>query len=208
MDPSFESLYNANIFSKLDLRNAYHLIRIKEGLEWNIAFNTPIGHFECLVLLFGHVNDILSSMLNQFVFVYLDDILIHSSSLGVHQQQFSLLEINPKKCEFHSPSVSFLGYVIAQGQLQPDPAKIQAVSTWSTPTSVKELQRFLGFANFYTIFIKEFSKVVAAAVSCLESLFTSAPVLRHPDPLLQFEVEVDDERTAAMNSLKRLSKHL
>ncbi len=86
----------AKVFTKLDLRNAYHLVRIKERDEWKTAFNTPIGQFEYRVLPFGLVNapavfqalvnDVLRDMLNIFVFVYLDDILIFSPSLQVHVQ--------------------------------------------------------------------------------------------------------------------------
>ncbi len=84
MSSAFEILQGAKIFTKLDLRNAYHLVRIKEGDEWKTAFNTPVGHFEYRVLLFGLVNapavfqalvnDVLQDMINVFVFVYLDDI--------------------------------------------------------------------------------------------------------------------------------------
>ena len=80
------------VFSKLDLRNVYHLVRIREGDEWKAAFNTPLGHFEYLVMHFGLtnvpavfqslVNDVLWDMLNRSVFVYLDDILIFSKSIG------------------------------------------------------------------------------------------------------------------------------
>ncbi len=84
MSSAFEILQGAKIFTKLDLRNAYHLVRIKEGDEWKTAFNTPVGHFEYRVLPFGMVNapavfqalvnDVLRDMINVFVFVYLDDI--------------------------------------------------------------------------------------------------------------------------------------
>ena len=80
MDTAFELLQGATIFTKLDLRNAYHLVRIREGDEWRTAFNTPTGHWECLVMPFGLtnvpavfqtlVNDVLGDMLNKFVFVY------------------------------------------------------------------------------------------------------------------------------------------
>ncbi len=86
MSSAFEILQGAKIFTKLDLRNAYHLVHIKEGDEWKTAFNTLVGHFEYRVLPFGLVNapavfqalvnDVLRDMINVFVFVYLDDILI------------------------------------------------------------------------------------------------------------------------------------
>lgn len=86
LSSAFEILQGARYFTKLDLRNAYHLVRIREGDEWKTAFNTPTGHFEYRVLPFGLtnapavfqalVNDVLRDMINKFVFVYLDDILI------------------------------------------------------------------------------------------------------------------------------------
>jgi len=91
INSAFEPLQNAKVFSKLDLRNAYHLVRIRDGDEWKTAFNTPLGHFEYLVMPFGLtntpavfqalVNDVLQDFLNRSVFVYLDDILIFSRNI-------------------------------------------------------------------------------------------------------------------------------
>ena len=88
MTSAFELLQGATIFTNLDLRNAYHLVRIREGDEWKTAFNTPTGHWEYLVMPFGLtnapavfqslINDVLRDMINKFVFVYLDDILVFS----------------------------------------------------------------------------------------------------------------------------------
>lgn len=96
IDSAFSSLHQATVFTKLDLRNAYHLVRIREGDEWKTAFNTPLGHFEYLVMPFGLtnapavfqalINDVLRDMLNRFVFVYLDDILIFSRTTSDVQQ--------------------------------------------------------------------------------------------------------------------------
>lgn len=229
INSALEPIQKATIFSKLDLRNAYHLVRIKKGDEWKTAFNTPLGHFEYLVMPFGLtnapavfqalVNDVLRDFLNRTVFVYLDDILIFSRTPDEHIQHVRqvlqrLLEnklfVKAEKCEFHVNSVSFLGFILESGQMKTDPAKIQAVANWPRPTSVKQLQQFLGFANFYRRFIRNYSRVAApltkltspatafswtpeaeAAFSDLKKLFTSAPVLIHPDPSRQFVVEVD-----------------
>ena len=178
IDSAFGPLHEATIFSKLDLRNAYHLVRVKEGDEWKTGFNTPLGHFECLVMPFGLtnapavfqalINDVLRDMLNRFVFVYLDDIFIFSRNIQEHVQHVSLvlkrllenkLYAKAEKCSFHVASVSFLGFIVEKGQIKTDPAKVQAVAEWPTPTSRKQLQRFLGFANFYRRFIRDYSKV-------------------------------------------------
>ena len=119
MDTAFKLLQGATIFTKLDLRNAYHLVRIKEGDEWKMSFNTLTGHWEYLVMPFGLtnapavfqtlVNDVLGDMINRFVFVYLDDILIFSQDAHSHQVHVPkvlqrLLEnrlfVKVEKCEF------------------------------------------------------------------------------------------------------------
>ena len=115
-----------------------------------------------------------------------------------------------EKYEFHVSSVSFLGFIVEKGQIKTDLAKVKAVADWPTPTSRKQLQRFLGFADFYRRFIWNYSRVATpltqltsvkvpfvwspvaeAAFARLKVLFSSAPVLVHPDPALQFIVEVD-----------------
>jgi len=162
IDSAFEPLQGVTIFAKLDLRNAYHLVRIREGDEWKTAFNTPLGHFEYLVMPFGLtnapavfqalVNDVLWDFLNHSVFVYLDDVLVFSRTQEEHikhvrQVLQRLLEnrlfVKAEKCEFHVNSVGFLGFIIESGQVRADPGKIQAVVDWPTPASRKELQRFL-----------------------------------------------------------------
>uniref|UniRef100_A0A8C1QKT9 Gypsy retrotransposon integrase-like protein 1 n=1 Tax=Cyprinus carpio TaxID=7962 RepID=A0A8C1QKT9_CYPCA len=229
MSSAFERLQGASIFTKLDLRNAYHLVRIRKGDEWKTAFNTPRGHFEYLVMPFGLsnspavfqalVNDVLRDMVDQFIYVYLDDILIFSSSLQEHVQHVRrvlqrLLEnglfVKAEKCSFHAQSVPFLGYIISSEGVRMDPDKVKAVVDWPSPDSRKALQRFLGFANFYRRFIRNFSQLVApltaltsprttfrwsntaeAVFTNLKSRFVSAPILVTPDPTRQFVVEVD-----------------
>ncbi len=230
MSSEFELLQKAKIFSKLDLRSAYNLVRIKEGDEWKTAFSTTTGHWEYQVMPFGlanapavfqaFINDVLREMLNRFVFVYLDDILIFSDSLQEHidhiqQVLKKLLEnhlfVKLEKCEFHVSQVSFLGYVVSQEGIQMEPRKVSAITNWPQPKTLKQVQRFLGFANFYRRFIHNFS-TIAAPISVLtkgsptriqwtaealessdrlKKLFSSAPILLHPDPELPFIVEVD-----------------
>uniref|UniRef100_A0A3P9IMG0 Gypsy retrotransposon integrase-like protein 1 n=1 Tax=Oryzias latipes TaxID=8090 RepID=A0A3P9IMG0_ORYLA len=180
LESVFNSVQQAKVFTKLDLRNAYHLVRMREGDEWKTAFNTPLGHFEYLVMPFGLtnapavfqrlVNDVLRDFLNRFVFVYLDDILVFSADETQHEHHVRLvlerllanqLFVKAEKCAFHVSSVPFLGYIIEAGNIRPDPAKIEAVVQWETPHSRKKLQQFLGFSNFYRRFIRDYSTIAA-----------------------------------------------
>ena len=226
---AFAALQRAQFFTKLDLRNAYHLVRIREGEKWKTAFNTPRGHYEYLVTPFGLtnapavfqalVNDVLRDVINRNVFVYLDDILVFSETLEEHVAYVRLvlqrllenrLFAKAERCEFHRSTVQFLCFVVSRGKLEMDPAKTKAVVSWPTPTDRKELQRFLGFANFYRRFIRGFSSTVQpltaltstklpflwtaeaeAAFTTLKTRFSTAPILIVPNPELQFILEVD-----------------
>lgn len=130
------------------------MVQIWEGDEWKTAFNTHLGHFEYLVMPFGLtnapavfqalVNDVLRDFINRFVFVYLDGILIFSKSLSEHENQGrqvvqclldSRLFDKSEKCEFHVPTVAFLGYIIERGDIRPEPAKVKAVVQWPEPAN-------------------------------------------------------------------------
>ncbi|KAF7640827.1 hypothetical protein LDENG_00011580, partial [Lucifuga dentata] len=140
-----------------------------------------------------------------FVFIYLDDILIFSRSRDehVHHVQSVLQHLlenslfcKAEKCEFHVSSVSFLGFIVAEGSIQMDPEKVSAVTSWPVPESRKQLQRVLGFANFYRRFIRGYSSVAVPltaeeAFRDLKSRFTSSPILQMPEPDRQLVVEVD-----------------
>ncbi|KAK3518834.1 hypothetical protein QTP70_014909 [Hemibagrus guttatus] len=231
---ALEHLRGATIFTKLDLRSAYNLIRIREGDEWKTAFITPTGHYEYLVMPYGLANapsvfldfihEVLREFLHRCVLVYIDDILIYSRSLAEHCQhvaevlgrlrEFQLF-LKAEKCSFHQPSVQFLGYNISRSGIQMDEGKIAAVRDWPAPATVKELQRFLGFANFYRRFISNYSSIAdpltnllrnkpksllwspaaEGAFNTLKRAFTTAPLLIHPDPDKPFVVEVDASTT-------------
>ena len=146
MSSAFELLQGTTIFTKLDLCNAYHLVRIREGDKWKTVFYTPSGHYEYQVMPLVRtnapagfqalINDVLRDMINRFVFVYLDDILIFSSSLQEHHHHVrqvlqrllkNHLFLKPQKCKFHVPEVSFLGFILREALIQMDPRKTRAV---------------------------------------------------------------------------------
>jgi len=162
-----ESFKGATIFTRLDLRSAYNLIRIKEGHEYLTAFRTPIGHFEYLVMPFGlrnapsvfqrFVQDIFSADIGKFLQVYLDDIIIYTNNLEDHIKQVKhtlkkLIKNNLyakiEKCDFHVQKTKFLGFSVSAEGLLMDPDKLKSISEWPTPKSLKDLQSFLVFAIF------------------------------------------------------------
>uniref|UniRef100_A0A6Q2Y968 Gypsy retrotransposon integrase-like protein 1 n=1 Tax=Esox lucius TaxID=8010 RepID=A0A6Q2Y968_ESOLU len=231
---ALEQIGQASIFTKLDLRSAYHLVRIRKGDEWKTAFITQRGHYEYRVMPFGltnapavfqaFMNDIFRDMIDRFVIIYLDDILIYSGNLTEHvghvrqvlqRLQQHKLYVKLEKSVFHVSKVAFLGSVLSPGCVQMDESKVSAVRQWPPPKTVKELQRFLGFANYYRRFIRNFSTIAApltaltsqktrtlcwtdaakSAFERLKDLFTSAPILHQPDSGLPFVVEVDASET-------------
>ena len=228
--PQFlEQLASAGVFTKVDLRGAYNLVRIKPGDEWKTAFRTRYGHYEYIVMPFGltnapaifqhMMNDIFRSYLDRFVVCYLDDLLIYSANQSEHQEHVRLvleklrevgLYAKLEKCKFNVSQVEFLGYIVTEKGVRMDPEKVKAVLNWATPISVKGLQSFLGFSNFYRTFIKNYSEIASPlhaltkkdikfqwnpqaqdAFDRLKLAFTCAPVLMHVDPHLQFVLETD-----------------
>ncbi|KAK3551808.1 hypothetical protein QTP70_027229, partial [Hemibagrus guttatus] len=240
---ALEHLRGATIFTKLDLRSAYNLIRIREGDEWKTAFITPTGHYEYLVMPYGLANapsmfqdfihEVLWEFLHWCVLVYIDNILIYSRSLAEHRRhvaevlgrlrEFKLF-LKAEKCSFHQPSVQFLGYNISSSGIQMDEGKITAIRDWPAPATVKELQWFLGFANFYRQFISNYSSIAnpltnllrnkpksllwspaaEGAFNTLKRAFTTTPLLIHPDPDKPFVVEVDASTTGVGAVLEEL----
>ncbi len=151
-----EELRGARVFSKLDLRSTYNLVRIREGDEWKTAFITPSGHYEYLVMPYGlsnapsvfqeFMNEVFREFLHRFVIVYIDDILIYSRNLADHRhhvsqvlqklRQFRLF-LKLEKCEFHRPTVQFLGYIIRREGIQMDQGKVTALAEWPTPRRLR-----------------------------------------------------------------------
>ncbi|KAL0155106.1 hypothetical protein M9458_049369, partial [Cirrhinus mrigala] len=230
---ALEELRGSQVFTKLDLQSAYNLVRIREGDEWKTAFITPTGHYEYLVMPYGlsvspsvfqtFMNEVFREFLHRFVVVYIDDILIYSRNMAEHRQHVQQvlqklrqhqLYLKLEKCEFHKSSVQFLGYINSEGVLM-DQGKVDAIQNWPQPDSIKALQRFLGFANFYRRFIKDYSSIIAPLTSLLrgkprrltwdpaaheafqhiKKLFSTAPLLHHPDPNLPFTVDADASTT-------------
>ncbi|KAJ1601070.1 hypothetical protein NDA14_006730 [Ustilago hordei] len=237
-------LRKARIYTKLDLRAAYNLIRIAKGDEWKTAFGTQLGLYEYLVMPFGlanapahfqsFINDIFRDIIGIYVVVYLDDFLIFSDTEEVHVKHVTevltrlrsnRLFAKLSKCEFHTKTVEFLGYIIKPTGIEMDPEKVHTVKEWPMPESIHDIQRFLGFANFYRRFIAHFARIakpLTALVKPIERFkkfelpeeaqqafhkliqaFTSAGVLQHFDYHLPTRLETDASDFAIAGVLKQ-----
>ena len=172
-------LKGAKVFTKFDVRWEYHNVHIKEGDEWKAAFVTNRDLFEPKVIFFGLTNSpaTFQALMNAIfadliaegkVAVYLDDILIWSSDITEHRKVVHKvlkrleehdLYLRPEKCAFEKDEIDYLGLIIHAGSVSMDPVKVKAVTTWSTPKCLKDVRAFIGFANFYRRFIKDFSKL-------------------------------------------------
>ena len=162
----------------LDLHHAYHLVCIAEVDKWKTAFHTHYGSFGWMVMPFGltnapsvfqrFMNDIFFNLLDVTVTVYLSDILIYSDDLSKHKEhvhevlcrlQKHGLYCHPDKCKFSVDSVKYLGFILMKDGLKMDSTKIQTIIDWSKPRKAKDIQSFLGFANFYHCFSSNYSKL-------------------------------------------------
>ena len=190
---SLDWLGRAKRFTQLDLTNAYHRMRICEGNEWKTAFRTQYGHFEYQVMPFGlsnapatfqgYVNKILAEKLDIFVIVYLDDILIYTKDPSqphveavrwvLDQLRKYSLFANLKKCHFHQDEVCFLGYVVSSKGINMEAEQIEVIRKWPELKLVRDIQVFLGFANFYCRFIKGFSKIATLLTSMLKTTMSA-----------------------------------
>ena len=178
IDDLFDQLQGAQVFSKIDLRSGYHQLKIKTEDVPKTAFRTRYGHYEFLVLPFGLTNapavfmDLMNRVfrpyLDQFVVVFIDDILIYSKSLQAHEEHLKIvlqilkeekLFAKLKKCDFWLDRISFLGHVISKDGISVDPKKVEAVVEWERPTNVSEVRSFLGMAGYYRRFVEGFSLI-------------------------------------------------
>jgi hypothetical protein len=176
----FDRLKGCSYFSKLDLKQGFHQIRIVEEDVHKTGFSCSSGHYEWLVMPFGLCNApatfqslmqfILAEKLNKFVVVFIDDILIYSKSKRehlshaewvLHQLKKWQLYAAAKKCQWMKPSMEFLGHVVSADGVQVMQKKIKAIVEWPELTNSKEVKSFLGLAGYYRRFVKDFSSIAA-----------------------------------------------
>lgn len=159
IDDLFDQLQGSSVYSKIDLRSGYHQLRVREEDIPKTTFRTRYDHYEFQVMPFRLTNapavfmDLMNRVckpyLDKFVIVFIDDILIYSRSKEEHTEHLKAiltllredkLYAKFSKCDFWIEKVQFLGHVIDSKGIHVDPAKIEAVKNWASPTSPTEIR--------------------------------------------------------------------
>jgi hypothetical protein len=168
----------SQIYTCLDLKGAYNLVRIKQGDEYKAAFRSKFGLFEPLVVQFGlqnapscfqdFINSIFVDLLDKCLVIYLDDLVIYSKDLETHvvtvrevleRLRQNHLILKEAKCKFHVTEFVYLGHVVSVQGIRMDPEKLEPIRSLPPPTNVKELRSFLGMTNYYRKFIPKYSEI-------------------------------------------------
>ena len=232
IDDLFDQLRGAKVFLKIDLRSGFHQLKVRREDVPKTTFRTRYGHYEFLVMPFGLTNapaafkDLMNRVfgpyLDKFVIVFIDDILVFSSSKEEHAKHLRIVlqtlrenQLYAKfiKCQFWLDRVAFLGHVVSAEGISVDPQKIEAIVDWKPPTNVIEVRSFLGLAGYYRKFVEGFSKIATPLTkltrkeekftwseACqnsfdeLKQRLTTAPVLTLPSGSEGFIVYCDASR--------------
>ena len=218
IDELLDQLKGAKWFSKIDLASGYHQIPIEPNDVRKTAFRTRYGHYEFVVMPFGLtnapaafmkiMNGIFQDFLDEFVIIFIDDILVYSRNKEDHERHLrAVLErlreqklfAKLSKCSFWQRSIGFLGHTVSDQGVSVDPEKIQAIQAWPQPKNATEVRSFLGLTGYYRKFVKGFASLAqpmtqltgkdvrfvwteecGKSFSALKRVLTSAPVLVLP----------------------------
>ena len=218
IDDSLDALGGSVWFSTLDLASGYWQVEMDPKDQEKTAFSTQGGLYEYKVMPFGLANgpatferlmeQVLRGLHWQTCLVYLDDIIVFSKTFETHLARLEEvidrigtagLKLSPKKCHLFQTEVTFLGHVVNKDGIGTDPSKIEAVTSWPCPKSVKEVRSFLGLCSYYRKFVKGFATIAKPlhelthkdqsfiwTVDCqkafdtLKSTLTSSPILAYP----------------------------
>eukprot|EP00253_Pinus_taeda_P006262 PITA_06262 len=229
IDELLDQVKGATVFSKINLQSGYHQIRIKDEDIAKTTFRTRYGHYEFVVLPFGLtnapttfmclMNAIFHPYLDQFMLIFIDDILIYSRTIEEHQEHLRVvlqtlrehqLYAKFSKCDFFKSEIQYLGHVITKDGIVVDPEKIKAIMEWPVPKDVADVRSFMGLAGYYRRFVEGFSKVAFPITSLqkkgklfhwtpncqksfeqLKHLLTTAPILSIVDPNKDYVVCTD-----------------
>lgn len=229
IDELLDRLHGAKLFSKLDLAQGYNQVRILDADIPKTAFTTRYGHFEFTVMCFGLtnapatfqrlMNEIFRPHLDQFVVVYLDDILVYSKTPEDHVRHLRTvfaalrehkLHAKLSKCEFFLSSLKYLGHIVGADGISMDPDLLSSIRDWPAPLNVHHVRSFVGLASYYRRFVPDFSAIAAALTQLtrndqrwqwseneqfsfdqLKHLLMTAPVCANPDMTGIFTLTTD-----------------
>ena len=186
IDESLDALQGARFFSTMDLASGYHQVEVEEEDKPKTAFTTPFGLWEYNRMPFGLCSApstfqrLMTSGMNDLLFqvllVYLDDILVFSKTFQEHLERLRIvlsrlremgLKLNPEKCKFGQSSVQYLGYTISAEGIETAKDKVEAVTKWPTPHTLRDLRSFLGFASYYRRFVQGFAHIAGPLHACV-----------------------------------------
>lgn len=230
IDSTLEKLGMAQYFTTLDLAKGFHQILVREEDRKKTAFSTPFGHFEYLRMPFGLknapatfqrlMNSVLVGLINKICIVYLDDILIFSTSLKEHLDSIKRvfkrlretgLKIQVDKCNFLKRETEFLGHVLTPEGVKPNPNKIKVIQELKLPNTLKQIKSFLGVTGYYRKFIRDYAKIAypitrylkmgmkinendpnyISAFEKLKNIISEHPILKYPDFNKKFVLVTD-----------------
>jgi len=183
---TLDRLSRVKQFTKLNLKNIYHCLRIQHEDEWKTMFHTRYDHFEYMIMSFDlinasvifqtYINKILTKLLDEFYVVYLNDILIffvektdhidHVKQILKRLRKFKLYA-SLKKCEFFITKVNFLEFVIFTESISMNSSRVDIIKTWLRSKMYQEIQVFLRFINFYQRFIHHYSQIAESLTELL-----------------------------------------
>lgn len=224
-----DQLGTAKYFTILDLASGFHQIPMSPVDAPKTAFSTPHGHYQFKRMPFGLKNapatfqrlmdNVLSGLQGNELFVYMDDIVIYARSLQEHEVKFKKLmhrlrnanlKLQPDKCEFLRQEVAYLGHIIGSDGVRPDPGKIKAIKEYPVPKNPKNIKQFLGLVGYYRRFIPNFSKIAKPLTDLLKknkpflweqnqnqafdelrNILCSEPLLQYPDFSRPFNLTTD-----------------